>query len=143
PSLSPATVLGSGGYLLLHDQVSVGTLLAFFLYLANFFDPGQQLSQLYNTVLSATAALDQIMEVLDEEPEIVDAQAALELPRIDGHVVFENVRFGYGKLPEVLHGISLDVQAGTRAALVRQTCAGKSTIAKLIARFYDVREGRI
>ena len=142
-SLATAIVLGYGGYLLLHDQVSVGTLLAFFLYLANFFDPVQQLSQLYNTFLSATAALDKIIEVLDEEPEIVDAPAALALPRIDGHVVFENVRFGYGKLPEVLHGISLDVPAGTTVALVGQTGAGKSTIAKLIARFYDVREGRI
>ena len=111
-SLATAIVLGYGGYLLLHDQVSVGTLLAFFLYLANFFDPVQQLSQLYNTFLSATAALDKIIEVLDEEPEIVDAPAALVLPRIDGHVRFENVRFGYGKLPEVLHGISLDVPAG-------------------------------
>ena len=142
-SLATAIVLGYGGYLLLHDQVSVGTLLAFFLYLANFFDPVQQLSQLYNTFLSATAALDKIMEVLDEEPEIVDAPAAFVLPRIDGHVVFEKVRFGYGKLPEVLHGISLDVPAGTTVALVGQTGAGKSTIAKLIARFYDVREGRI
>ena len=142
-SLATAIVLGYGGYLLLHDQVSVGTLLAFFLYLANFFDPVQQLSQLYNTFLSATAALDKIIEVLDEEPEIVDAPAALALPRIDGHVVFEDVRFGYGKLPEVLHGISLDVPAGTTVALVGQTGAGKSTIAKLIARFYDVREGRI
>ena len=83
-SLATAIVLGYGGYLLLHDQVSVGTLLAFFLYLANFFDPVQQLSQLYNTFLSATAALDKIIEVLDEEPEIVDAPAALALPRIDG-----------------------------------------------------------
>ena len=74
-SLATAIVLGYGGYLLLDDQVSVGTLLAFFLYLANFFDPVQQLSQLYNTFLSATAALDKIMEVLDEEPEIVDAPA--------------------------------------------------------------------
>jgi ABC-type multidrug transport system fused ATPase/permease subunit len=142
-SLATAIVLGYGGYLLLHDQVSVGTLLAFFLYLANFFDPVQQLSQLYNTFLSATAALDKIIEVLDEEPEIVDAGAALALPRIDGHVRFEGVRFGYGSLPEVLHGIDLDVPAGTSVALVGRTGAGKSTIAKLIARFYDPREGRI
>ena len=72
-SLATAIVLGYGGYLLVNDQVSIGTLLAFFLYLANFFDPVQQLSQLYNTFLSATAALDKIIEVLDEEPEIVDA----------------------------------------------------------------------
>ena len=142
-SLATAIVLGYGGYLLVNDQVSIGTLLAFFLYLANFFDPVQQLSQLYNTFLSATAALDKIIEVLDEEPEIVDPPAALALPRIDGHVRFEGVRFGYGSLPEVLHGIDLDVPAGTTVALVGQTGAGKSTIAKLIARFYDVREGRI
>ncbi len=142
-SFATAIVLGYGGYLLLHDQVSVGTLLAFFLYLANFFDPVQQLSQLYNTFLSATAALDKIIEVLDEEPEIVDGAAALELPRIDGHVRFEAVRFGYGTLPEVLHGIELDVPPGTSVALVGQTGAGKSTIAKLIARFYDPREGRV
>ncbi len=142
-SLATAIVLGYGGYLLVNDQISIGTLLAFFLYLANFFDPVQQLSQLYNTFLSATAALDKIIEVLDEEPEIVDGAGALALPRIDGHVRFENVKFGYGDLTEVLHGISLDVPAGTSVALVGQTGAGKSTIAKLIARFYDVREGRI
>ncbi len=142
-SLATAIVLGYGGYLLIDGQVTIGTLLAFFLYLANFFDPVQQLSQLYNTFLSATAALDKIVEVLDEEPEIVDAPAAVELPRIDGRVRFEGVRFGYGSLPEVLHGIDLDVPAGTSVALVGQTGAGKSTIAKLIARFYDPREGRI
>ena len=142
-SLATAIVLGYGGYLLVNDQVSIGTLLAFFLYLANFFDPVQQLSQLYNTFLAATAALDKITEVLDEEPEIVDTPTALALPRIEGHVRFENVRFGYGSLPEVLHGITLDVPAGTSVALVGQTGAGKSTIAKLIARFYDVREGCI
>jgi ATP-binding cassette subfamily B protein len=102
-SLATAIVLGYGGYLLVNDQVTVGTLLAFFLYLANFFDPVQQLSQLYNTFLSATAALDKIIEVLDEEPEIVDGPAAIALPRIDGHVRFEDVRFGYGSLAEVLH----------------------------------------
>jgi ABC-type multidrug transport system fused ATPase/permease subunit len=142
-SLATAIVLGYGGYLLVNDQVTIGTLLAFFLYLANFFDPVQQLSQLYNTFLSATAALDKIIEVLDEEPEIVDLPAAVALPRIEGRVRFESVRFGYGSLPEVLHGIDLDIPAGTTVALVGQTGAGKSTIAKLIARFYDVREGRI
>jgi ABC-type multidrug transport system fused ATPase/permease subunit len=142
-SLATAIVLGYGGYLLIDDQISIGTLLAFFLYLANFFDPVQQLSQLYNTFLSATAALDKIVEVLDEEPEIVDRPDAAELPRIDGDVRFEGVRFGYGSLPEVLHGIDLDVPAGTSVALVGKTGAGKSTIAKLIARFYDPRQGRI
>ena len=81
----------------LHDQISVGTLLAFFLYLANFFDPVQQLSQLYNTFLSAIGGARQDhRRCSTRSREIVDAPAALELPRIDGHVVFENVRFGYG-----------------------------------------------
>jgi ATP-binding cassette subfamily B protein len=142
-SLATAIVLGYGGYLLLHDQVSVGTLLAFFLYLANFFDPVQQLSQLYNTFLSAVAALDQITRVLDEEPEVRDEPGAIDLPHIEGNVRFEDVRFGYGQGDEVLHGISLDVPAGTTVALVGHTGAGKSTIAKLLARFYEPRSGRI
>ena len=142
-SLATAIVLGYGGYLLVHDEVTIGTLLAFTLYLSNFFDPVQQLSQLYNTFLAAIAALDKITELLDEEPELADAPDALSLPRIDGHVRFEGVRFGYGALPEVLHGIDLDVPAGASVALVGRTGAGKSTIAKLIARFYDPRAGRI
>ncbi|MDQ3874782.1 MAG: ABC transporter ATP-binding protein/permease [Actinomycetota bacterium] len=138
-----AIVLGYGGYLTLEGEVSVGTLFAFLLYLSNFFDPIQQLSQLYNTFLSAVAALDKIMDVLDEEPEIVDRPGARDLGRIQGHVRFERVRFGYGDGPEVLHGIDLDVPAGTTVALVGHTGAGKSTIAKLLARFYDPRRGRI
>ncbi|HEV8251182.1 MAG TPA: ABC transporter ATP-binding protein [Gaiellaceae bacterium] len=142
-SAATAVVLGYGGWLFFHGEVSEGTLLAFLLYLSNFFDPVQQLSQLYNTFLSAVAALDKIMEVLDEEPEIRDSSGAVDQPRIAGRVAFEDVRFGYGKGPEVLHGIDLDVPAGTTVALVGHTGAGKSTIAKLLARFYDPRDGRI
>jgi len=109
----------------------------------NFFDPVQQLSQLYGTFLSATAALDKIMDVLDKQPEVVDRPSAVELPRVEGHVAFESVRFGYGEGPEVLHGLELDVPPGTTVALVGHTGAGKSTIAKLLARFYDPRKGRI
>jgi len=142
-SVATAIVLGFGGALVVDGSLTIGTLLAFTLYLANFFDPVQQLSQLYNTFLSAAAALDRITTVLDEEPEVVDAQGATPLPRIEGHVRFEHVRFGYGNLPEVLHGLDLDVPAGTTVALVGHTGAGKSTIAKLLARFYDPREGRV
>src|SRR5207244_9428913 len=109
-------------------KLAPGTLFAFVLYLSNFFDPVQQLSQLYNTFLSAVAALDKITEVLDEEPEIVDRPGSIELPRIEGHVRFEDVRFGYGKGPEVLHGISLDVPAGTTVALVGPTGDRKSVV---------------
>jgi ATP-binding cassette subfamily B protein len=138
-----ATVLGYGGWLALEGDVTVGTLFAFLLYLSNFFDPIQQLSQLYNTFLSAVAALDKIMEVMDEEPQVVDRPDARPLPEIEGRVRFEDVVFGYGDGPEILHGIDLDVPAGTTVALVGHTGAGKSTIAKLLARFYDPREGRI
>ena len=123
--------------------MTIGTLFAFVGYLANFFDPVQQLSQLYNTFLAAVAALDRIIDVLEEEPDIEDAPGAQALPAVAGHVRFEHVRFGYGDGPEVLHGLDLDVPAGTTVALVGHTGAGKSTIAKLLARFYDPREGRI
>jgi ABC-type multidrug transport system fused ATPase/permease subunit len=138
-----AVVLGYGGYLYFHGSITEGTLLAFLLYLSNFFDPVQQLSQLYNTFLAAVAALDKIMDVMDEEPEVIDRPGVRELPPIEGHVAFEHVRFGYGDGPEVLHGLDLDVPAGTTVALVGHTGAGKSTIAKLLARFYDPRSGRI
>jgi ABC-type multidrug transport system fused ATPase/permease subunit len=142
-AVATAVVLGYGGYLATTGQVSVGTLFAFILYVSNFFDPVQQLSQLYNTFLAAVAALDKIMDVMDEEPEVRDRPGARELGRIEGHVALEDLHFGYGDGPEVLHGIDLDVPAGTTVALVGHTGAGKSTIAKLLARFYDPRDGRI
>ena len=140
---STAVVLGYGGYRYFDGSIQIGTLLAFMLYLSNFFDPVQQLSQLYNTFLSAVAALDKIMDVMDEAPEVEDAPHARSLPQIEGRVAFEGVRFGYGSGPEVLHGIDLDIAPGTTVALVGHTGAGKSTIAKLLARFYDPRDGRI
>jgi ABC-type multidrug transport system fused ATPase/permease subunit len=143
-SIALAVVLGYGGHLYFQGEVTLGTLFAFMLYVQNFFDPVQQLSQLYNTFLSATAALDKIVDVLDEEPEVLDKPGAQPLPRVEGHVRFDNVRFGYGeKGPDVVHGLDLDVPAGTTVALVGHTGAGKSTIAKLLARFYDPREGTI
>ena len=123
--------------------MTVGTLFAFLLYLSNFFDPVQQLSQLYNTFLSAVAALDKIMDVLDEEPEIVDEPGAGPLPPIDGHVRFDGVRFGYGDGAGDPPRDRPRRPAGTTVALVGHTGAGKSTIAKLLARFYDPREGGI
>jgi ABC-type multidrug transport system fused ATPase/permease subunit len=142
-SVALAVVLAYGGHLYFGGTLTLGTLFAFMLYVQNFFDPVQQLSQLYNTFLSATAALDKIMGVLDEQPEIVDRAGARELPQIEGHVAFDGVRFTYGRGDEVLHGIDLDVPAGTTVALVGHTGAGKSTIAKLLARFYEPTHGRI
>jgi ABC-type multidrug transport system fused ATPase/permease subunit len=142
-AVATAIVLGFGGWLVVEGDMTAGTLVAFLLYLANFFDPVQQLSQLYNTFLSATAALDRITAVLDEEPDIVDEPEARPLERVAGHVHFDHVRFGYGELPDVLHDFDLDVPPGTTVALVGHTGAGKSTIAKLLARFYDPRAGRV
>jgi ABC-type multidrug transport system fused ATPase/permease subunit len=142
-SVALAVVLGYGGHLYFNGDVTLGTLFAFLLYVQNFFDPVQQLSQLYNTFLSATAALDKIMDVMEETPEVHDRPGAEPLPTVAGHVRFEHVRFGYGEGPDVLHDLDLDVPAGMTVALVGHTGAGKSTIAKLLARFYDPRDGRI
>jgi ABC-type multidrug transport system fused ATPase/permease subunit len=149
-TLALAIVLGYGGYRYFQHPTpaALGTLFAFMLFVNNFFDPIQQLSQLQSTFLSATAALDKIIGVLDEAPEVVDRSGAQPLPRIAGHVRFEDVHFAYGlyggeKGEEVLHGIDLDIPAGTSVALVGHTGAGKSTIAKLIARFYEPTGGRI
>jgi ATP-binding cassette subfamily B protein len=147
-TLALAIVLGYGGHLYFDHALTLGTLFAFMLYVNNFFDPVQQLSQLYNTFLSATAALDKIIGVLDEAPDVVDRPGATPLPHIRGNVRFEDVHFAYGLRggelgEEVLHGIDLDVPAGTTVALVGHTGAGKSTIAKLLARFYEPTGGRI
>src|SRR5437763_12306135 len=108
-----AIVLAYGGSLYFGGTLSLGTLFAFMLYVNNFFDPVQALSQLYNTFLSAAAALDKIMGVLDEPPQVVDRPGARDLPQIAGAVRFANVRFTYGRGDEVLHGIDLDVAPGT------------------------------
>jgi ATP-binding cassette subfamily B protein len=142
-SIATAIVLGYGGYLVFNGDMSIGVLTAFLGYLTNFFDPVQQLSQLYSTFLSAVAALDKIQDVLVEEPDVDDRDGATDLGRIRGRVTFDGVLFSYGTGPEVLHGIDLDVAAGTTVALVGHTGAGKSTIAKLIARFYDPTEGAV
>jgi ATP-binding cassette subfamily B protein len=137
-------VLGYGGWLVFHGETTIGTLVAFFGYLSNFFDPVQQLSQLFSTFVAATAALDKIMGVLETEPDIVDAPEARKLTQVRGHVRFEHVRFHYRpELPVVLHDLHLDIPAATTVALVGHTGAGKSTIAKLLARFYDPVSGRI
>ena len=107
-SAATAVVLGYGGWLAFNGDVSIGTLVAFLGYLSNFFDPVQQLSQLYNTFLSAVAALDKITDLLDEEPEVRrPARRGRARAHARGDVAFESVRFAYGRGPEVLHGIDL------------------------------------
>ena len=141
---STAIVLGYGAKLYFDGDITAGTLFAFLLYLSSFFEPIQTLSQFFNTFLAAAAALDKIYEVLETEPQLTSKPAAIALPPIVGRVDLDGVRFGYGADgDEVLHGIDLHVEAGQTIALVGHTGAGKSTLIKLIARFYDPRAGTV
>ena len=136
-----ALIVGVGGGFVSADIVTVGTVAAFVLYLNNLFEPIQQLSQLYNTLQQAGAALQKLFELLDSAPSIAERPGAVDLPE-QGGLELEHVSFGYGD-HDVLHDVSLAVAEGERLALVGPTGAGKSTLAKLIARFYDPREGRV
>jgi ATP-binding cassette subfamily B protein len=139
-----AVVLGYGGLLVFRGQLTPGALFAFIALLSNFFDPVQQLSQFYQTLLGATAALDKVVEVLETEPAMADADSARPLPPIVGRVEFSDVRFAYAPAAaEVLHGVSFAAEPGQTVALVGHTGAGKSTLIKLLARFYDPTSGRV
>jgi ATP-binding cassette, subfamily B, bacterial len=140
--LGTAVIIGYGGWLATHDIVTVGTVAAFVLWLNNLFEPINQLSQLYNTVQSAGAALHKIFGVLDTRPTVRERQAAVDIPK-SGVVDVNAVTFAYGHNDPVLHDVTLHVADGERIALVGPTGAGKSTLAKLIARFYDPVEGVI
>ncbi|MFL5956767.1 MAG: ABC transporter ATP-binding protein [Solirubrobacterales bacterium] len=137
-------ILLYGGYQAIDGAVTVGVLVAFVTALNNFFDPIQQLSQLYTTYQSGMAALDKIFELLDEQPELVDAPDAVQLGRLRGEIAFEGVSFRYqGQDEWALCDIDLHVPPGQTVALVGATGAGKSTLAKLVARFYDPDRGRV
>jgi len=163
-------VLGVGGRQVLGGDLEIGTLAAFLLYLRNLFDPVQQLSELYDTFQSATAGAERVGAVLTERPSVREAADPAPLPDPRGEVRLEGVRFAYGGGsgglkdrppvdggsggledrppadgfgPEVLHDVDLHVPAGTTLALIGPTGAGKSTVAKLIARFYDPTAGRV
>jgi ABC-type multidrug transport system fused ATPase/permease subunit len=138
-------ILVIGGIEVINGHASTGVVFGFIAALNNFFDPIQQLSQLYTTYQSGMAALDKIFGLLAEEPEIVDAPDAIELPRIRGELRFDGVsfRYGEGEGPWALRNIDLVVAPGETVALVGETGAGKSTFAKLVARFYEPTEGSI
>jgi ATP-binding cassette, subfamily B, bacterial len=143
-ALVTVAILLYGGYQAIDGAVTVGVLVAFVTALNNFFDPIQQLSQLYTTYQSGMAALDKIFELLDEQPELVDASDAVELGRLRGEIAFEDVSFQYAGQDEwALCEADLHVPPGQTVALVGATGAGKSTLAKLVARFYDPDRGRV
>jgi len=140
--VTTAAVLLFGGYLVIQRQLTIGTLTAFVLYLRQFFDPMQDLSQFYNVFQAAGAALEKLAGVIEEEPTVREPTAPVALPEARGDVALEHVTFAYRDKP-VLHDIDLRVPAGQIVALVGQTGAGKTTIARLISRFYDPTEGRV
>ncbi|HYH58509.1 MAG TPA: ABC transporter ATP-binding protein [Thermoleophilaceae bacterium] len=136
-------LLYGGNQVLDGDGVTIGVLASFVFYLQSFFDPIQQLSQLYTTYQAGMAALDKVFELLDEEPDVRDAPDAVDLPRVRGEIRFEDVCFTYGGEGLAICDLDLEIPPGQTVALVGATGAGKSTFAKLIARFYDPTAGRV
>ncbi len=136
-NVTTAVVLLYGGYLVLHGRMTIGTLAAFLLYLRMFFEPMQEISQFFNTFQSAASALEKLAGVLGQQPAIMDPADSVALTDIKGDIVFRGVSFGYTPERPVLPELDLTVPAGQTVALVGATGAGKTTIAKLIARFYD------
>jgi ATP-binding cassette subfamily B protein len=150
--LAMAVIVLYGGYQAIDGHITTGTVVAFVLTLSFLFEPIQQLSQLYATYQSGMAALEKIFQLLDVQPDLTDRADAVELPRIRGEVDFEDVSFAYrrhgsgGEGPDevlALQDISLHIPPGQTVALVGATGAGKSTFAKLAARFYDPTGGRV
>jgi ATP-binding cassette subfamily B protein len=154
-ALASVIVLGVGGRQVLAGGLEIGTLAAFLLYLRSLFDPVQQLSELYDTFQAATAGAERVGAVLEVRPTVREVPDPVPLPAPRGEIRLERVRFAYtastaagrpeedGTGPEVLHGVELLVPAGGTLALVGPTGAGKSTVAKLIARLYDPLSGRV
>jgi ABC-type multidrug transport system fused ATPase/permease subunit len=145
-ALVTVEILLAGGYAAIQGHTSTGVVFAFIAALNNFFNPIQQLSQLYTTYQSGMAALDKIFGLLDEQPEIVDAPDAGALPPIRGELEFRDVSFRYGSDADsawALRHVDITIAPGQTVALVGETGAGKSTFAKLAARFYDPTEGAL
>jgi len=145
-ALATVGILVYGGLQVIHGDMTIGVLAGFLFALNNFFDPIQQLSQLYTTYQQGMAALDKIFDLLDIEPDLVDADDAIELGRLRGEIDLRDVSFCYGSGDDAVwavEGLSLRVPPGQTVALVGATGAGKSTIAKLVARFYDPTRGAV
>ncbi|HYU60213.1 MAG TPA: ABC transporter ATP-binding protein [Solirubrobacterales bacterium] len=159
-ALGTAVILLYGGYRALSGDVTIGVLVAFVGYLQTFFDPIQQISQLYTTYQQGMAALDKIFDLLDTEPDMIDRPGAIDPGRLRGEIQLEGVWFSYSGSPDsggdaadpdwdapdadwALRDVDLRVPPGQTLALVGETGAGKSTLAKLVARFYDPQRGRV
>ncbi|MBA2698866.1 MAG: ABC transporter ATP-binding protein [Nocardioidaceae bacterium] len=142
-NITIGVVLIYGAHLAFNNEVTVGVLAAFLLYLRQFFDPMQEISQFYNTFQSASAALEKLSGVLEEDPSVPEPQTPIALPEAHGALHLDHVSFSYVEDRVVLPDLELEVPAGMTLALVGTTGAGKTTLAKLVARFYDPTDGRI
>jgi len=132
-----------GGYMAARNAITVGDIQAFIQYVRNFTQPLTQIANISNIFQQTAAAAERVFEFLDEEEEVPDVADPYLPERIDGHVEFRNVRFGYSEDKEVIHDFSADVKPGQRIAIVGPTGAGKTTMVKLLMRFYDVDKGAI
>jgi len=142
--LSIAIVLWFGGRMVLGAEVTLGVMVAFLSYVTRFFQPIQELSRLYTTMQAAMAGGERVLELLDTRPDVEDRPDAAEMPPIRGHIVLDRISFRYrADTPIVLHEASLEIQPGQTVALVGPTGAGKTSIANLVGRFYEVSEGRV
>jgi len=147
-TLGTGIVILYGGWLAFNGMLgpmeeAIGTLITFIMYVGMFFGPIFDLANFYNTVQSSLAAAERIFRILDIEPEIKDYIDAIEIPRIEGEIEFRDVTFGYRPENPVLHDVSFHVKPKETIALVGPTGAGKSTIIKLLCRFYDPQSGQI
>src|SRR5713101_303700 len=143
-TLATAIVAGFGGWLAINHQIPVGVVVAFFLYVQQFFRPIQIISNIYTQVQSAVAGTERIFQLVDEPAEQKDIPGAQPLPPVVGRVVFDHINFAYDAKPDfVLRDINLTVEAGQTIAFVGETGAGKSTLISLIPRFYDVTTGKV
>jgi ATP-binding cassette subfamily B protein len=138
-----AVLLLIGGRMVLRDQLTIGELAAFVLYLTAFFAPIQQLVQLYNTYQQGQASIRKLRELLSTVPTVAESADAVELPPVSGEIRLDHVTFGYDPARPVLRDVDLTIRAGETFAFVGATGAGKSTIAKLVSRFYDPDEGTV
>ncbi len=142
--VSTAIVLYFGGRAVADETVTLGVMVAFLAYVTRFFQPIQELSRLYTTMQSAMAGGEQVLRLLNSAPEVLDRPDAREMPPIVGAVTLEDVTFRYlDDGPDVLHNVNLRLKPGQMVALVGPTGAGKTTIANLVPRFYEVDEGRV
>ncbi|QTX03920.1 ABC transporter ATP-binding protein [Agromyces archimandritae] len=138
-----AAVLLFGAFRVVDESLAIGALLAAVLYTRRFFDPMEDLAMFYNSYQSAASALEKISGVLEEEPSVPDPVKPVDLWKAEGHVRFDDVEFAYTPERVILPHFDLDIPAGQTIALVGSTGAGKSTLAKLISRFYDPSDGRV